>query len=123
MRLTSLYVSIVAASLHASGSAVSTSKIVVAAMSENKTPPAIVSSLRTNEERNVHADVKHDLGGARSGEARSNSKFAQKLLALSKRWFKLIKRTPKDPGERVRQPDRLAYHELSQKKYGELKVD
>uniref|UniRef100_A0AAV1TB40 RxLR effector protein n=1 Tax=Peronospora matthiolae TaxID=2874970 RepID=A0AAV1TB40_9STRA len=68
MRITSVYVAIVAASLHASGSAVSTTTNVGASAFENKTPAAIAPSLRTSEGRSLRTDEKRgqsDLGEER----------------------------------------------------------
>ncbi|CAI5731713.1 unnamed protein product [Hyaloperonospora brassicae] len=63
MRLTGLYVAIVMASLHANGSAASTSKDVDAALSENKATSMSVSSPRANEKRSLRAEEKRNLDG------------------------------------------------------------
>ena len=64
MRLTSLYVAIVVASLRAIGSAAD------ATTSENKIPPATVASLHLSETRSLRAGEKsgrNDLGEERGG--------------------------------------------------------
>ncbi|CAI5708121.1 unnamed protein product [Hyaloperonospora brassicae] len=70
MRPTGLYVAIVLASLHASGSAASTSKDADAPLSENKATSMSVASPRANGKRSLRAE-KRNLDGLDEDRAKT----------------------------------------------------
>nr|BAP68777.1 RxLR effector candidate protein [Hyaloperonospora arabidopsidis Emoy2] len=90
MRITSVYAAIVAASLHAIGSAVSTATNVGATVLENKTPAAIAPSLRTSEGRSLWTEEKRGQSDLEEERGRGNLPTTDSFSASLKRFIRAL---------------------------------